>query len=270
MNQNSTREIGTLEYFRERIIRYNVPTTVHVKNNPDAYEEFFVSVRRAYLVVAFLEFFGMENTESDGPTKNLPEQNASLEAKKEHFDKVLGKFVDYHVFHLGVTVDDKVQNYGLSLIELFIVLMQLNDTIHEGDGDRNVINWKYLLWVFKANNKLSKYAIEGMYFLTSVKCMLTHQVSERVIWGRGTNKKGKIGVNMPNDLEMEHTIKSTKNLITSMGQIRLRRLCFVAQWQSLESVNPCMLMMRVQMSSHRQLLTLKKVLIEMKALCWGI
>ena len=54
-----------------------------------------------------------------------------------------GKFVDYHVFHLGVTVDDKVQNYGLSLIELFIVLMQLNDTIHEGDGDRNVINWKY-------------------------------------------------------------------------------------------------------------------------------
>ena len=53
-----------------------------------------------------------------------------------------------------MTVDDKVQKYGLSLIELFIVLnMQLNDTIYEGDGDRNVINWKYLLWVFKANNK---------------------------------------------------------------------------------------------------------------------
>ena len=48
MNQNSTREIGT------------------VKNNPDAYEEFFVLVGRAYLVEAFLEFFGMENTESDG------------------------------------------------------------------------------------------------------------------------------------------------------------------------------------------------------------
>ena len=43
-----------------------------------------------------------------------------------------------------------------SLIELFIVLMQLNGSIHEGDGDRNVINWKYLLWVFKANNKLKE------------------------------------------------------------------------------------------------------------------
>jgi len=77
---------------------------------------------------------------------------------------------------------------------------------------------------------------------------------------------------MQNDLEMEHTIKSIKNLITSKGQIRLRRLCFIAQWQSLESVNPCMLMMRVQMSikSHHQLLTIKTLLIEMKALCWGI
>ena len=69
----------------------DVPTTV--KNNPDAYQELFVSVERAYLVEAFLEFFGMENTESE-PTKNVPEQNASLEAKNEHFDKVLGKFVD--------------------------------------------------------------------------------------------------------------------------------------------------------------------------------
>ena len=53
MNQNSTREeIGTLKYFRERIMHYNVPTTV--KYNPDAYEEFFVSVERAYLMEAFL------------------------------------------------------------------------------------------------------------------------------------------------------------------------------------------------------------------------
>ena len=49
MNQNSTREIGTLKYFRERIMRYNVPTTV--KNNPDAYEEFFVSVGSRLRVV---------------------------------------------------------------------------------------------------------------------------------------------------------------------------------------------------------------------------
>ena len=42
-------------------------------------------------------------------------------------------------------------------------------------------------------------------------------MSERVIWGRTANKKGKIGANMPNDLEMEHAIKDTKTTITAMG-----------------------------------------------------
>ena len=38
-----------------------------------------------------------------------------------------------------------------------------------------------------------------------------------MIGEQGTNNKGEIGFNMPNNLQMEHTIKSTKNLTTSMG-----------------------------------------------------
>ena len=64
---------------------------------------------------SFPRILWLENTESE-PTKNLPEQNASLEAKNEHFDKVLGKFVDYHVFHLGVTVNDKVQREAIIIM----------------------------------------------------------------------------------------------------------------------------------------------------------
>ena len=45
-----------------------------------------------------------------------------------------------------------------------------------------------------------------MYFLTLTKCLLTHQMSEHVIWMRTTRK---IGANMPNDLELEHSIKDT-------------------------------------------------------------
>ena len=64
---------------------------------------------------SFPRILWLENTESE-PTKNLPEQKASLEAKNEHFDKVLGKFVDYHVFHLGVTVNDRVQREAIIII----------------------------------------------------------------------------------------------------------------------------------------------------------
>ena len=64
---------------------------------------------------SFPRILWLENTESE-PTKNLPKQNASVEAKNEHFDKVLGKFVDYHFFHLGVTVNDKVQREAIIII----------------------------------------------------------------------------------------------------------------------------------------------------------
>ena len=86
-------------------------------------------------------------------------------------------------------------------------------------------------------DKLSKYAIEGMYFLTSVKCMLMHQMSKQVIWGRGTSCKGKFGANMPNDLEMAHTIKSTKNLITSMGENKTKKAVLPSSMSVTESLH---------------------------------
>ena len=159
---------------------YNVSAIV--KNNADvpvAYEEFFTSVELVYLLEAFLEFFGMETIESQ-PTKNMPPQNSSMDFKSQHFDNKFEHFFSNHVFHVGVTAEDKVQNYGLCLIELFAVLRQLNDAAHEGDGYRNVTTWTYLMLLLKANNNLSKYAIDGMYFLTLTKCLLTHQMSERV------------------------------------------------------------------------------------------
>ena len=83
-------------------------------------------------------------------------------------------------------------------------------TVCEGDGSRNVTTWTCLMWLLKANVNifyLRKYAIKGMYFLTLTRCLLTHQMSERhVIWTRTTRK---IGANMPNNLEWEHSIKDT-------------------------------------------------------------
>ena len=38
----------------------------------------------------------------------MPQENASMEVKKQHLNNILEQFVNYHVFHLGVTVDDKV------------------------------------------------------------------------------------------------------------------------------------------------------------------
>ena len=81
------------------------------KKYPDAYEEFFTSPLRILVcpVEVFLEFFDMEIRPFwKWAAKNMPQENASMEVKKQHFDNMLEQFVNYHVFHLGVTVDDQV------------------------------------------------------------------------------------------------------------------------------------------------------------------
>ena len=87
-------------------MRCNVPATV--KKHSDAYEEFFTSPGLVCLVEVFLEFFDMETILKVSQLKKLSQENASMEGKKQHIDNMLERFVNYHAFHLGVTVDDKV------------------------------------------------------------------------------------------------------------------------------------------------------------------
>ena len=46
--------------------------------------------------------------------------------------------------------DDFVTNYGLCFIFLTILLLQMKDTAAETDGEKNLINQKLLLSVFKS------------------------------------------------------------------------------------------------------------------------
>ena len=86
-------------------MHYNVPATV--KKHPDACKEFFTSPLLLCPVEVFLEFFDME-TIPKVSSQNMPQENAGMEVKKQHFDNMLEQFVNYHVFHLGVTIDNKV------------------------------------------------------------------------------------------------------------------------------------------------------------------
>ena len=219
MRKESVREVGTLKYFRERIMRYNVHP--EIKKDVEAFQDFFLSVGRAYIIVAFTEFFGMESLTGE-PTRNIPPQNRSRVANKQHLKKTFDAFVDTYILQecdeeVPIELQDKVMNYGLCVIEFTVLLQQMIDTVHEGDGERLLVNMKYLLLMFKAKSNYSKYAIEGMRFITQVKCTLSQQLATRVTYGRFVNTARKKGRNLETDLAMEHTIKSTKNLINAMG-----------------------------------------------------
>ena len=94
----SIREVGTMKYFRERLNRKNV-TPEKVTRSFEGTEDFFVSIGKAYILEAAMEFFGMNDLD-DSPTKHQPppgilhHPNAR---KKAYFDDAIGAFVDTFV-----------------------------------------------------------------------------------------------------------------------------------------------------------------------------
>ena len=94
----SVREVGTIKFFRERLNRKNV-TPEKVTKSFEGTEDFFISLGKAYLLKAAMEFFCM-NDLNDTPVKHKP-PNGILHLpktrKKAYFDEVIGSFVDEFV-----------------------------------------------------------------------------------------------------------------------------------------------------------------------------
>ena len=97
--------------------------------------------------------------------------------------------------------DDRVLNYGLQVIQLGTLLMQLYDTEKEGGGERNLRNAKLLMLYFRSRPRGMKYAFEMMRLITSVKALYTPKVALRIIHGQFVNWKGGEGNNFANDLK---------------------------------------------------------------------
>lgn len=106
--------------------------------------------------------------------------------------------------------EDRFLNYGLQVIQLGMMLMQLNDTEGEGDGARSLINWKMLMLYYRCRPRGMKYAYEAMRFITCVKGLYTEKMAHRVLHGQFVNPKEAEGTNYPNDLKMEHLVGNNK------------------------------------------------------------
>ena len=186
-------------------------------------EELFLSVGRAYIITAALCFFGMQKLD-DKPTINVFPDNiahASKEAKTKYFDDAFGKFIDKFLLHKGNDEshgnEDYVKNYGLCVIFLSILIMQMMDTAAEADGNRNLINQKLLLMVFKSMGAYSKYAIEMFVSIAQIECVLTPRLSEEFKWGFFVNWRGGAGRNVEDDLAQKISNRCSKSIVQWMG-----------------------------------------------------
>ena len=93
----------------------------------------------------------------------------------------------------------------------------MKDRSAEGDGERNLINQKLLLSVFKSLGSYSKYALEMFTSIAQIECLLTSRRSEEFKWDFFVNWRGGEGKNIEDDLAQEISNRVSKGIVQRQG-----------------------------------------------------
>ena len=102
------------------------------------------------------------------------------------------------------------------MIDLAVVLMQLIDTCKEGDGLRNNINKRLLLY-FKSSNSFHNYSLEMFTSIAQIEALASEEMAHRLTWGRFVNWHGGKGRNIACDMAQEICNRVSKDTVKGMG-----------------------------------------------------
>lgn len=98
-----------------------------------------------------------------------------------------------------------VFNYSSAVLNDGLLLLELRDSIREGDGVRVLRCWKFMLlyWRYAGH---TKYCLEAFRLLGSVSATATPRIAHEIVWCRFINSRGGPGnnIHVPVDLFMEH------------------------------------------------------------------
>jgi len=90
-----------------------------------------------------------------------------------------------------------------------------NDSVHEGDGDRLMVYWKFFALVFKVTRH-SNYYKEAVLLQLQYHFLLPERQAEQLKWSRFVNTRGRTGCNISCDLHLEHLNRRLKTVMTGM------------------------------------------------------
>ena len=194
-----TTEKGTLPQLKVLI---NRSANLDPSKNMKGCEDFLLTVLHAHTVAAARYLM-----ESSNSVK-------SLEKVEDMAREIVIKFV-YFDPNVKVSTQDKLHLYSLQVLTLGLVWHGFNDSIKEGDGDRIITYWKFLLVIFKAG-KRHNYCKEAINLLLQYYYLLPKRLAEQLKWSRCINTRGVVGGNIPSDLHLEHLNRRFKDIISNL------------------------------------------------------
>ena len=111
---------------------------------------------------------------------------------------------------------DGVFNYASAVLNDGLLLMELRDAIHEGDGPRILRCWKFML-IYWRHTGHTKYAHEAVQLTCAVQGAASEQIVKELVWCRTVNPRGGAGNNIPADLYLEHLNRILKDCLHIVG-----------------------------------------------------
>lgn len=107
---------------------------------------------------------------------------------------------------------DGVHYYAKDTLVLGLLLMEFIDSVREGDGDRIIRCWKFLLPSFKSTGR-TNCSVETVTLLAQYYYLLSPQMAAQLAWSRTVNTHGCTGKNISCDLHLEHLNRVAKNAL---------------------------------------------------------
>lgn len=129
--------------------------------------------------------------------------------------------------------------YTLHVLTLGLVWHGFNDAIKDGDGDRIMIYWKFLLVIFKAGRR-SNYCKEAINLLLQYLFLLPKWLAKQLKWSCCVNTRGVIGGSIPSDLHLEHLNRHFKGINSNLKALILiysHQPCFKINWISTQHLS---------------------------------
>ena len=215
----SVSDGGTMYHLRNLINRRNV--TSDPSHNVDPSEDFFITIVEAYILNAAMDLYQMKSLSDDPVDPSLfsnidYNKSEKREALLKASEKVISKFVDISLETKIQRTSDGIYSYTCEVISLGLLLLEFNDAVHEGDGERILRCWKFFFPIFKAS-KRKNYAIEAFNLLYQYYFLFTPRMAAQLLWNRTVNTRGGLGKNIPCDLHMEHLNRCVKTAMSSLS-----------------------------------------------------
>ena len=196
-------------------------------DNLDGCEDFIVLVTEAHNLSAAMTLFSMENLEGRPSMTFFPNESEELDSIQRNNLIVLATkhlvdtFIDTEIPSENSSAmeppsQDGVYAYACGLLSSGLLLLELKDAICEGDGNRIIRCWRYMLLIYKAMGRIN-YSIEAFNTLMLLQFFFSPRMAAQLKWNRTINVHGREAKNISADLHMEHLNRECKTILFAKG-----------------------------------------------------